>query len=117
MPSRKRQRSVPIGTVLGSGLLAVSIAVAVVSIPFALAEDEGQALYAKKCAMCHGQDGVAKAMAKGSANFNDPEWQKSVTVDDIVKVTTEGKNKMPKFEGKLTPDEIKLVATYVKSLK
>ena len=29
-------------------------------------EEEGKALYAKKCAMCHGADGVAKPVAKGS---------------------------------------------------
>jgi len=101
-------------------LLLVALLAALVSIPFAAAEeagDDGAALYGKKCAMCHGQDGVAKAMAKGSANFNDPEWQKATSVEDIVKVTTEGKGKMTKFEGKMTPDEIKLVATYVKQMK
>jgi mono/diheme cytochrome c family protein len=40
------------------------------------ADADGSALYSKKCAMCHGADGVAKATAKGSANFNDPAWQK-----------------------------------------
>lgn len=101
-------------------LLLIAVLAALVAIPFAAAEeagDDGPALYSKKCAMCHGQDGVAKAMAKGSANFNDPEWQKATSVDDIVKVTSEGKGKMPKFEGKITPDEIKLVATYVKQMK
>src|SRR5262245_10474392 len=81
------------------------------------AAGDGAKLYGQKCAMCHGQDGVAKAMAKGSANFNDPAWQKATSVDDIVKVTTEGKGKMPKFEGKMTPDDLKLVATYVKQMK
>ncbi len=84
--------------------------------PAALAEDEGQALYDKKCAMCHGKDGVAKAMAKGSANLNDAEWQKATSVEDIVKVTLEGKGKMPKYDGKLTHEQIKSVAEYVKKL-
>jgi len=101
-------------------LLLVALLGTLVAIPFAAAEeagDEGAALYTKKCAMCHGQDGVAKAMAKGSANLNDPEWQKATSIEDIIKVTTEGKGKMTKFEGKMTPDEIKLVATYVKQMK
>jgi mono/diheme cytochrome c family protein len=81
------------------------------------AEGEGMDLYNKKCAMCHGKDGVAKAMAKGSANLNDPEWQKSTSVDAIAKLTTEGKGKMPGYDGKLEPDQIKLVATYVLTLE
>lgn len=84
----------------------------------ALAEDgEGKALYDKKCAMCHGKDGVAKSMAKGSANLNDAEWQGATSIDDIVKVVKEGKGKMKGLDGKLTDEQIKLVATYVKTLE
>jgi mono/diheme cytochrome c family protein len=78
------------------------------------APPDGKALYASKCAMCHGADGVAKSTGKGSANFNDPAYQASV--EEIVKVTAEGKNKMPKYAEKLTPEEIKAVAEHVKSL-
>ncbi len=67
--------------------------------------------------MCHGKDGVAKAMAKGSADLNDPEWQKSTSVDSIAKLTTEGKGKMPGYDGKLEPDQIKAIATYVLTLE
>lgn len=100
--------------------MAVAVLAVLVSIQLAAAEEaasDGAKLYGQKCAMCHGQDGVAKAMAKGSANFNDPAWQQATSVDAIVKVTTEGKGKMPKFDGKMTPDDIKLVATYVKQMK
>ena len=81
----------------------------------ALAEEDGKSLYDKKCAMCHGTDGVAKSMAKGSRNFNDAAF--TASLDDIVKVTMEGKGKMPKMEGKLTADQAKLVAEYVKTLQ
>jgi mono/diheme cytochrome c family protein len=56
-------------------------------------------------------------MAEGSANLNDPEWQKVNGADSIVKVTTEGKGKMKGFEGKLTEEEIQQIADYVKTLK
>lgn len=79
-------------------------------------KEDGKTLYAKKCAMCHGADGVAKSMAKGSANFNDAAFQERATVEEIVKVTTEGKNKMLKFEGKLTAEQLKMIAEYVKTL-
>ena len=80
-------------------------------------DDTGMRLYNKKCAMCHGKDGVARKKAKGSADLNDPEWQQSVTLKEIEEVTAGGKGKMPKYVRKLTPEEIKLVAKYVKSLK
>ena len=79
-------------------------------------KEDGKGLYAKKCAMCHGADGVAKSMAKGSANFNDPAFQQKETVEGITKITTEGKNRMPKFEGKLSAEQLKMIAAYVKTL-
>jgi len=83
----------------------------------AAAPADGKALYAAKCAMCHGADGMAKKMAAGSANFNDAEWQKKTTAETIEKTVTEGKNKMTKWEGKLTAEQIKAVAAYVKTIK
>jgi cytochrome c6 len=85
--------------------------------PQAAAPADGKALYDKKCAMCHGANGVAKPTAKGSANFNDPAWQKATTDEAIVKVTLEGKGKMPKYEGKLTPEEIAKIVAHIRTLK
>ncbi len=75
-----------------------------------------QALYEKKCGMCHGKDGVAKKMGTGSGNFNDAEWKKATSKDAIVKVTTEGEGKMPKYTGKLTAAQIDAIADYVLKL-
>jgi cytochrome c6 len=99
-------------------VLAVAAIVAFVFVPaFAEgAKEDGKTLYGSKCAMCHGADGVAKAMGKGSANFNDPAYQAKATVDQIVKETMDGKNKMPKFEGKMTAEQVKLVAEYIKTM-
>lgn len=100
---------------LAVSLLAV-LALAI-ALPAAAEGDEGKTLFASKCAMCHGADGVAKKMAEGSANLNDAEWQKKNPAETIEKVISEGKNKMTKFEGKLTAEQIKAVAAYVKTLK
>ncbi|HKQ60425.1 MAG TPA: cytochrome c [Candidatus Polarisedimenticolaceae bacterium] len=102
-------------------LLAVCVLGVLAAATAAYAADEagatGMDLYTKKCAMCHGKDGVAGPMAKGSANFNDPAWQKTATVESIEKVTADGKGKMPKYADKLKPEEIKAIATHVKTLK
>ncbi len=98
-------------------LVYVALIAFVVAVAPAMAAEDGKALYESKCAMCHGKDGVAKPMAKGAGNFNDAAWQKGATEASISKVIEDGKGKMPGQKGKLTPDQIKAVAGYVKTIK
>jgi len=93
-------------------LVVVALAAAVGT---ARAEDDGKGLYDKKCAMCHGVDGVAKPMAKGSRNLNDPSF--SMATEEVVTIILEGKGKMPKNAGKITPEQAKLIADYMATLK
>ena len=58
------------------GLALVALA-AMTLAPGVRAEERAVApkdLYAKKCAMCHGSNGVAKDVGKPSGDFNDPKW-------------------------------------------
>ena len=96
---------------LGSALVLALAA------PAAAADPDGKALYDSKCAMCHGKDGVAKPMAKGSANLNDPAYQAANDAAAITKVVNDGKNKMPAYKGKLTDPEIQAIVAHVKTLK
>jgi len=79
-------------------------------------EPPGRALYASKCAMCHGQDGVALRLATGSANFNDPAWKKVASSEIIQGVIADGVGTMPSFSDKLSAEEIQSIAEYVKTL-
>ena len=97
-------------------LLAACAVIALAVAPAAQAAD-GKALYDAKCAMCHGKDGVAKPMAKGSANLNDAKWQEATKVEAVETVVTDGKGKMKGYKDKMSGEEIKAVATYVKTLK
>jgi cytochrome c6 len=81
------------------------------------AKDEGQELYAKKCALCHGASGVAKKAATGSANLNDPAWQKATDDATIAAVIRDGKDKMPKFAAKLTAEQIQAIIREIRKLK
>ena len=101
------------------GSLFVTIAVvALVGAAAAQAADvDGKALFESKCAMCHGKDGVAKPMAKGSANLNDPKFQEATKVEAIEAIVTDGRNKMKGYKDKLSAEEIKAVAAHVKTLK
>jgi len=79
--------------------------------------EDGAAVYKAKCAMCHGESGMAKKMAEPSRNFNDPKFQEAVSKDEIVKILTEGKGKKKSMKDKLTPEQITAAAEYVKTLK
>ena len=78
--------------------------------------NEGEATYKARCKVCHGEDGVPKSFAKGSPAFNDQAWKEATSVEAIEKVVAEGRKKMPAFKNKLTPEEIKAVSAYLKTL-
>src|ERR1700693_5435071 len=73
-------------------------------IPVSPAAD-GNAVYAAKCALCHGKDGrgLPNWRAKGQPDFTVAKWQKSRTDAQLIAVTKEGKGKfMPAFKAKLS---------------
>ena len=96
-------------------VLLVAFAFCLAVVP-AFAAEDGKALFGSKCAMCHRTDGVAKKMAAGSKNFNDPAWAKAETTDGIVKIIHEGKGKMKGLGEKVTADQSKAIAEYVLTL-
>ncbi|MBC7743267.1 MAG: cytochrome c [Bdellovibrionaceae bacterium] len=73
---------------------------------------EGRALFASKCAMCHGENLEGKI----GPNLTDAFW----TTGDgsrlaVVKIITKGSSAkgMPAWEGQLKSQEIKFVAAYI----
>jgi cytochrome c5 len=68
--------------------------------------------------MCHGADGKGSPAGQkmGVRDFHAPEVAKESDAD-LLKITKEGKNKMPKFEGKLTDDQIKSLIKFIRGLK
>jgi len=80
--------------------------------------DDAEALYKAKCQACHGADGKSSAAGQklGAHDFHSPEVAKESDAD-LIKTTKEGKGKMPKFDGKLTDDQIKGLIKYIRSLK
>jgi len=81
--------------------------------------DNGADTFKAKCAMCHGADGKGEtAMGKtlklrdlGSADVQ------SQSDSDLTNIITNGKGKMPKYDGKLTKDQIDDVVKFVRTLK
>ena len=77
---------------------------------------DGKSLYVAKCAMCHGNDGVAGKLGAGSRNFNDRAFTSSVTEAHIVTIIHDGKGKMKGLGEKMSPDQAQAVAAYLLTL-
>src|SRR5438093_11489680 len=83
---------------------------------------DGEELFAKNCALCHGKDGKAQTPIARKLGVKDLT-QSKLTEAEIKKQIVEGKRdehgkeKMPAFKSKLSEDEIKSIVTVVKDLK
>ncbi|MBZ5506172.1 MAG: cytochrome c [Acidobacteriia bacterium] len=80
--------------------------------------DDTEALYKSKCQVCHGADGKGSPAGQklGVKDLHSPEVAKQ-TDADLIKVTKEGKGKMPKYDGKLTDDQIKELVKFIRGMK
>jgi len=81
--------------------------------------DGGADTFKAKCAMCHGPDGkgetsMGKTMKLRDLGSADVQSQSDA---DLTNIITNGKGKMPKYDGKLTADQIKDVVKYIRTLK
>src|ERR1700691_4145876 len=77
------------------------------------AQQTGEANYKAKCAMCHGADGLGETPAGKAMKVNSFKSDADVKSSDadLIKVTKDGKGKMPAYAGKLTDDQIQEVVT------
>ena len=98
-------------------LLTIPVLVALCGSAFA-ADQHAEDLYKSKCQGCHGPDGKGSVIGKklGARDFHDPAVVK-MSQAELITTTTDGKNKMPAYKGKLTDDEIKSLAKYIKEMK
>ena len=82
------------------------------------AESAGGPLFKAKCAACHGADGkgevpVGKKLGARDLSSAEVQGQSDAQLADVV---TKGKNKMPKYDGKLTKDQIGELVAYIREL-
>jgi mono/diheme cytochrome c family protein len=104
---------------LAKRLAVVLVVLAIIVLPLAaFAAEEGADVYKSAkpaCTMCHGTDG--KKMA-GTKQFASPDVQK-MSDEELTATITKGKpeKKMPGYEGKLTPEQIKALVAYIRSFK
>ena len=96
-------------------MLVLTIAVALfILIPSLSWADDGATLYKTKCAACHGVDAAGKPAAKIPSLISDDA--KKLSDADLSKAITE----KPKHAGvakSLTPDQVKMVIGYIRSVQ
>jgi mono/diheme cytochrome c family protein len=81
----------------------------------------GKTLFAKTCAACHGKTGLgdgpkAKSLKTAPTDFSKAESQNQTDGEHFYKTKT-GRGDMPKYEGKLTDDDIWNIVNYMRTLK
>jgi mono/diheme cytochrome c family protein len=108
---------------------AAPVKAAASSGPSQAAKDEAKEIFVARCALCHGVSGAANGpnseeLKPQPRNFQDPEWQASVTDAHIEKIIVEGGAAVgksavmppnPDLVGK--PDVVMALRAYVRRLK
>ena len=78
-----------------------------------------QEIYARKCVLCHAEDGTGNTK-KGKQlrvpDFTSAKWQNHTRDDEIIEIIEKGnqKRKMPAFQDKLTPEQIQALVPYLR---
>lgn len=82
-------------------------------------EAAGARIFQRKCASCHNSNGDGRTIVAGhfpNANLIDGAWRADGSPASIEQQIRHGHDPMPKFEGKLTDEEIRQTVTYVLAL-
>jgi mono/diheme cytochrome c family protein len=99
-------------------LIAFGAIVLVGALALAGAEKpEGAALFAKRCAACHGLDGKGLSEKK-TPDFTDPKWQASFKAADyVVKLKVRrDRTDPPASVAGMKDEEIQAVVAYIRTL-
>jgi mono/diheme cytochrome c family protein len=85
------------------------------------ASGTGAAIYAQRCALCHGAEGRGDGPAAASLNpkprnHTDGSYMNAQTNDALLTVIRDGKGAMPAWKSVLSEEEIQAVLQHVRSL-
>jgi cytochrome c6 len=112
----RTSKTAAMAVILACGAVAILFNFQLVAAPQA---GTGADLYKSRCAMCHGADGAGKTpmgQKQGVRDLTSQEVQKQ-TDAQLTEVINKGKGKMPGYADKLKPEQVKDLATYLRTLK
>lgn len=73
--------------------------------------------YNKKCAVCHGKDGLANTAKGKKVHVKDVHQNMKDSEADMIKAVTDGKgDDMDSYKKEFTPEQIKALVDYYRSL-
>ncbi len=75
---------------------------------------EDNPVYKKDCAKCHGKTAEGRHFG-GPSLVSDKT--SAMSADDLKNMITNGKGRMPKFAGKLSPEEIDALVQQIQAMK
>ena len=104
-------------TIIRASLIV--LVVAVVFSNWSVAADTGADIFKTKCAACHGATGAGDTTMGKNLKLRDlgsADVQKQ-SDDELANIITNGKGKMPKYDGKLTKEQITEMVKYIRTLK
>jgi mono/diheme cytochrome c family protein len=113
-------RSILNGPARRRGLCLVFVG-AMLGLPFStrtFAESAADT-YKKKCSACHGAKGAGDTLLGKNLKLrplNSPEVQDKSDAE-LTMIISKGRNKMPRYDDKLSKDQIRVLVEYVRSLK
>lgn len=84
-------------------------------------QSDGSAIYAKNCVSCHGKEGEGDGPAAAALNpkppdLTDAERMSALSDEDLLEILSDGKGFMPGYASMLSPEELRVLAAYVRSL-
>ena len=81
------------------------------------AQDSTADLYDHKCAVCHGKDGLGNTAKGKKVHVKDVHANMKDSEADMIKAVTDGKgDDMDSYKKEFTPEQIKALVAYYRSL-
>jgi cytochrome c6 len=99
------------------GIVFVGLAIMCFALPGALSAQDAAGLYNKKCAVCHGKDGLGKTAKGKKVHVKSVAENISHSEADQIKIVEDGKgDDMDGYKKDFNADEIKGLVEYYRSL-
>jgi mono/diheme cytochrome c family protein len=96
--------------------LAVGLLIAMFSV-VVCAQESAEDNYNKKCAVCHGKDGLGNTAKGKKVHVKDVHANMKDSEADMIKAVTDGKgDDMDSYKKEFMPDQIKALVDYYRSL-
>ena len=97
--------------------LAAAALMLAITLPLALHAQTAEDDYNKKCAVCHGKDGLGNTAKGKKVHVKDVHVNMKDSQADMIKAVTDGKgDDMDSYKKEFTPDQIKALVEYYRSL-